>query len=247
MAVDFREYYNTLIDGIGTDAAVDRIVRGPAWTAAVLTDGRTGLAMHTDGESIARERGTLAGLSAREAAGAVMSWNFGEASEGMAVINAYYNTPEKERELCAGGESTGSLGGLELEGKTIVFIGHLLHPGGLTEAAAKRAERYYIIERSPKPGDYPDSACEYLIEKSDIVVITGSAAVNKTLPRLLELSAGKQIIMTGPTVTLCPELREYGVSRLNGCVCRDIEPMLRAIESERTAVNKWVDYFTLDM
>lgn len=43
----------------------------------------------------------LAGLSARRAAGAVRSWNLLEASEAMAVINAFYNTPERLKKLGA--------------------------------------------------------------------------------------------------------------------------------------------------
>ena len=54
---------------------VTRIVRGVAWTAAVLENGRSGVAMHTVGESRPRLFETLVGLPAGEAARAVLSWN----------------------------------------------------------------------------------------------------------------------------------------------------------------------------
>ena len=63
-----------------------------------------------------------------------------------------------------------------------------LQPGALDGAS-----EVYIIERRPKPGDYPDSACEYLLPDCDIVIMTASAAINKTLPRLLELSKNSRI------------------------------------------------------
>lgn len=49
--MDYRSYYDILLDGIDTDAVVSRIVRGISWTAAVLSDGQAGVAMHTEGES----------------------------------------------------------------------------------------------------------------------------------------------------------------------------------------------------
>ncbi len=240
-----KEYYDILLRGVGDTATVTRIVRGVAWTAAVLSDGRTGVAMHTQGESIPRMTETLVGLSAAEAARAALSWNFEEAGEGMAVINAWYNSADRIDELgCTYTDS--ALQGVELAGKTVCFIGHLIHHSGLTEKLVAPAARVWIIEREPRPGDYPDSACEYLLPQCDVAVITGSAAVNKTMPRLLELAEGKEIILTGPTVTLCPELLELGIARLNGQAITDPEPMLRAIAEKRCSVNAFSRHFTLD-
>ena len=86
-----KDYYRILIDGIDTSAVVSRIVCGKSWTGAELSDGSFGIAMHTAGSSVERLFDSLVGLPAKEAAKSVMSWNFEEASEGMAVINAFYN------------------------------------------------------------------------------------------------------------------------------------------------------------
>ena len=45
--------------------------------------------------------------------------------------------------------------------------------------------RLSILERDPVLGDYPDSACEYILPEQDYVFITGMTLVNKTLPHLL--------------------------------------------------------------
>ena len=100
-------------------------------------------------------------------------------------------------------------------------------------------KRYYILEREPKSGDYPDSACEYLLPECDLVVITGSAAINKTLPRLLELSRNAEVVLTGPTVSCCPALRELGIHRLSGRVITECDAMLKAIVEKRTSVNRF--------
>lgn len=212
------DYYDILINGITDELYVSRIVHGKSWIAAELSDGRYGIAMRHELESRSRLFDSLVGLPARTAANAVCSWNLLEASEGMAVINAFYNTPEHMDKLgvrCSFDKSCTH--GMMTEGKKIALIGHLsLQPGALNGAS-----EVYIIERSPKPGDYPDPACEYLLPDCDIVIMTASAAVNKTLPRLLELSRDAQTIIIGPTTPMCPELKALGISRLSGMVVRD--------------------------
>ena len=59
-----------------------------------------------------------------------------------------------------------------------------------------------------QPGDYPDSACEYVLPTCDYVFISGSAFVNKTMPRLLELSRD------ATSTPAAPLLLEYGVDHL---------------------------------
>lgn len=238
-------FYDCLLSGLDDSAVVDRLVHGVSWTAAVLSDGRCGVAMHTLGETRPRLFDRLEGLSAREAGQAVLSWNLEEAGEGMAVINAFYNTPERAEALgCT--EKSSALEGIPLSGKRLGFVGHLLHHSGLSEELALQAREYFILEREPKEGDYPDSACEYLLPGADVAVITGSAAVNKTLPRLLELCRGARIVLTGPTVPLCPSLLELGISRLNGSLILRREEMLSAIVEKRRSISAFARYWTLD-
>lgn len=215
-----KEYYDILINGIPTGIRVRRIMRGKAWTGAELDNGGFGIAMRTAGQSIKRLFPSLEGMEAAEAAQAVMSWNMEEASEGMAVINAYYNSQSRMVSLgCRDDYNRRVTSGMETKGKKIALIGHLkLHPDALMGA-----KEVYIMDREPHEGDYPDSACEYILPGCDMVIITGSAAVNKTMPRLLELSKSAQTIVVGPTVPLCPELKSCGIARLSGLVVTDVE------------------------
>ena len=219
------DYYDILISGISAELYVKRIIHGMSWIAAELSDGRYGIALHDTLQSRDRMLPTLEGLPAREAAGAVRSWNLLEASEAMAVINAFYNTSERLKKLGALCDYDKSCTkGMETVGKKIAIIGHM----SLQPEALNGVSEVYIIERSPKPGDYPDSACEYLLPACDIVIMTASAAINKTLPRLLELSKNAETIIIGPTTPMCPELKTLGISRLSGMVVRD-----------KTAFERW--------
>ena len=125
-------------------------------------------------------------------------------------------------------------------------MGHMVGQSHITADLLAPAEKLWIMDREEKPGAYPDSAAEFFLPQCDLVVITGSAAINKTLPRLLELSRDAEVILTGPSVSCCPALLELGIDRLNGRVITDPEPMLKAIVEKRMSVNAWSETFQLE-
>lgn len=244
-------FYDLLIEGMkASDLTVKRIVHGISWTAAELSNGNVGVAMHTEGQSRPRMQDDLTGLSVQEAARSVLSWNMEEANEGMAVINAFYNTPENraEHELDSGNQlrDEGALAGLDLTDKKVVLIGHLVGHSGITEEILEECREYYVIEREPKEGDYPDAACEYLVPDSDIVVITGSAAMNKTMPHLLELARKATVVLAGPSVPMCPNLFSLGVDRLFGVIVEDREGICKGIVEKKCSVNPYSSRFCVD-
>lgn len=234
-------YYETLVRGLPDDVTLRELVHGISWTAAILDDGKCGVAMHTAGETVPRMFDTLIGRSLRDAGKALMSWNMEEASEALAAVNAWYNT-----ENCGYvAPESKTLDGVDLTGKTVGMVGHMIGHSNITQELLAPARQLYIMDREEKPGAMPDSACEYVLPLCDVVIITGSAAINKTLPRLLELSHNAEVIMTGPSVTCCPELLSLGISRLHGRVITETEAMLRAIVEKRTSVNAYSVPFLL--
>ena len=212
------QLYDRLIEAVPEGSVVEDFFVGRTWTF-VKSGGQLGIAMTTAGESVpALLKGNLIGRPLREVAAAVKSWNIIEASIGMAAINSYYNTLPRRNELAAAqNDESFYLAGLSVKGKTIGLVGHLRMP---TDALSG-AKQVYVLERSPSPGDYPDSACEYLLPQCDIVLITGSALTNKTMPRLLQLSRSAKVILAGPSVPLAPVLLDFGVYCLTGMVVND--------------------------
>ena len=228
------DYYDILLQGIDSRCTVSRLVHGVSWTAAVLSDGSCGVAMHTTGDTVPRMYDTLIGLPLKEAAE--------EASEALAAVNAFYNRPD-----CAFLQPEAkTLDGVDLAGKRVGMIGHMIGHSNITAELLAPAAKLWIMDREEKPGAYPDSAAEFFLPVCDVVIITGSAAINKTLPRLLELSREAQVILTGPSVSCCPALTELGIDRLNGRVITRAEPMLQAIVEKRMSVNPWSETFQLD-
>ena len=102
------------------------------------------------------------------------------------------------------------------------------------------------MDREEKPGALPDSASEFCLPLCDLVIITGSAAINKTMPRLLELSRNAQVILAGPSVSCCPELLRLWIDRLHGRVITQPEAMLRAIVEKCCSVNPYSETYRVD-
>ena len=122
-------YYDILQQGLPEDLRVARLVHGVSWTAAVLSDGKVGVAMHTAGETVPRMFDSLIGLSLREAGKALLSWNMEEASEALAAVNAFYNAVDCP---CAAPESK-TLDGIDMQGRTVGMIGKMIGHSNMTE------------------------------------------------------------------------------------------------------------------
>lgn len=213
------EIYDSLINELPEDIRVQEVNIGFSWTTVTLSNGNVGIAMTTDVQTVKRTVTDFSGMGLREAAGCIKSWNFIEATVAMAAINAWYNSPGRMEMLKAGQQNEDFCTfGYELKEKNVVMVGRMRTGDSRLEEAGKLT----VLEREPKEGTYPDSACEYVIPDSDMVIITGSAFINKTMPRLLQLanagSRKKTVIVTGPTTPMAPQLLEFGIDRIAGLV-----------------------------
>ena len=230
------ELYNRLIDNIPADITVDNITVGLTWSS-VSAEQYCGTAMTVNEQKecfMGDNLGTRRGQPLRYLASLSKSWDFTEASIGVAAINAYYNNRETWKISAAGGETPWKIVGSEsafdgyaqaVKGKKVAVVGHFRQ----LEKHLTEAKKVSVLERRPSGEDYPDSACEYLLPEQDFVFITGSALVNKTLPRLLELSRGAQVILVGPSTPMTPILFEYGVNEMSGFLVGSKEALVDAI------------------
>ena len=215
--------YDGVIDSLSGDERVSSVRFGARWALAE-TERAAGLGMFTAGHSIAPLFSAgLAGLPVRTAGEAIKSWNLEEASAAVAAVNAALNTPERAAALgCGSGHYAD---GVDFTGKTVGIIGHMNGPAGMREAA----KQVCVLERAPQEGDWPDAACDWILPDCDIVLITGSSLINKTLPHLLSLCRDAFTILTGPSVPLCPALLDCGLDRISGLIVQDREGLRRRV------------------
>ena len=230
--------YDELIEGIPDNLSVTYCNSGHNWTTVTSSENSVGIAMtisvfskpYTETESIT-------GLSLKRTAMLAKSWNFVEAAIGVAAINSYYNSPVRSAQCGVIHDSINSSNGdafnlyqNEVKGKKVAVIGHFPILGKRFGSLCDLS----ILERNPSWGDYPDSACEYILGEQDYVFITGCTLVNKTLPRLLTLAKNSKIVMVGPSTTMSPILFEHGIFGLSGFTVRDVKKCEQTIREGNT-------------
>lgn len=224
----FFSLYDTLLSGMDGTEMVTNTMSSACWTA-VETKSSFGMAMTTQGDTAPRMiTGEYSGMPLKALAQASKSWNLREAGFGLAAVNAYYNTPERLRILDAYEPFENyCTAGLDLRGQRIGVVGHLNMP----ESIRQQASEVWIMERSPRPGDYPDAACDVILPQCDTVIITASTLVNKTLPHLLSLCKNAYTILAGPSCPMCPVLLDMGIQRLSGLVITNQDGMREKIRN----------------
>lgn len=213
--------YEELIAGIPPESIVTDCLIGLRWT--LVRSSGVGMALTPpEGERRLAWSGSLTGRPTRALAALATSWNPLEATLGVAALNSYYNAPEvfaRTWEATLDDQPAGNA--FEhyrdrLQGKKVAVIGHF---PGLEDLAAHC--ELTILERRPQGGDLPDPAGEFILPQQDAVFITGTTLINKTMPRLLELAAGRFIVLVGPSTPLTPLLFAHGISALAGTVVTD--------------------------
>ncbi|HYH39584.1 MAG TPA: DUF2478 domain-containing protein [Azospirillum sp.] len=213
-----QRLYEDLLLGV-EDAEVKRVVIGPKWILVETAAGAVGLAARPAGsaDAVVPPPDSWAGRRLRDLAEpAARGWNALEIAIGIAALNAHYNHA---------GQTGPAVNGLELyagiEGRVVVI-------GGFPQIR-ERLPRAQVIEIDPRPGEYPEPACDWLLPGAEAVVATASALANRTLPRLLAASRGARVTLVGPGTPLTPRLFDYGIETLSGFVAENVPALVEAI------------------
>ncbi len=221
--------YDELIGAVPEDAVVDECLAGLSWF--LVRSVGTGVSMRPgETDSPVRNAGTIAGMKLKELAGWIKSWNFYEAAMGLAAINSALNAQSSVARNCGTMLDESKTQDVfdyllnELRGKRIAVIGHfhnLERLSGICELS--------VLERKPQPGDLPDPACEYILGEQDVVIMTATTLINKTMPRLLALSRNARVVVAGPSTPLHPLLFDHGADLLGGLIVDDQPSVWRAV------------------
>ncbi|HUU83347.1 MAG TPA: DUF364 domain-containing protein [Phycisphaerae bacterium] len=208
-----------LLDGVAhLDCPVKRVCVGLHWT--IVESRYTGMA-HTykTGDKVELESsGNLVGTSAAALAQRLRSWQPLEASLGLAALNSLIE-PVGEP-----GNVFEHVLGL-VPGKTVTVIGRF--PSN--DQIARTAGRVYFLEMEPEHGELPSHACEEVIPESNVVVITATALINKTLPRLLELARQATAVVLGPSTPMNDVLFRHGADILAGVRVADTHALISSV------------------
>ena len=205
---------------------IEAITIGHNWTYT-QTKKSSGLARtpsrDTQGGRTVKDAGSLHQKTLRELAEYIFSNDDLERSIGISAINTYYNSIAKgyTEEHYWGFRPFRECVGLK------VTIGNF-------PPAVKILPDVKIIEREPQEGHYTVEEGEELIPNADHLIITAQTLMNGSLPRILFLAQGANIMLLGPTTPLAPIWKKYGVHFACGIIPTHQQNMLNFISQAGT-------------
>ena len=221
---------NKLVDTL-PDGRIAQVCISTHWTAVVAEiegQRRCGLASSLTaehcrhGEPDVTQAGHLETLSGLELAALAQSDQPALASVGVAAINALI-PPQPKTWVDLNAEEVIAEHG---KGKKVVLVGHF----PFIPRLRSRVGELIILEKRPEPGDLPADAAFDVVPDADVVAITGTTLINRTLDGLLELCSPRaHVILLGPSTPLSPVLFDYGIDLLCGSIVTAIEPVLRTV------------------
>ena len=186
------------------DYKVENVTVGLNWTCVLSKN--CGMAMtYKIGKEI-KNAGRLEELTTSQLAEYLKSWNLLEASVGLAAINSVIDPPANAKKGINGLDI-----GLEVgKGKKIVMIGKFPN----IEKFKKVAREFTVLELDPSlidpdEGVLPSTASESVIEDADVLIMTATTIINKSVDRLVELGKKAYKILVGPSTPMIEDLLEY--------------------------------------
>lgn len=209
---------------------VEKVVVGLVYTAAVLEDGRAGVAYTFRDQAqgacaVFRGLRPLAGQKAGDLLALAASRDPIEAAVGLAVAGALLSPGPAEAvpgdvldQLALGPEDT---------------VGMVGYFGPLVPEVRRRAKRLYIFERVDEPqGDLlPQEQAVEILPSCRVAIISATTLINQTLEPLLAACTGcREVVLLGPSTPLCPEVfAGTPVTMLSGMVVRDVGSLLQVV------------------
>ena len=201
---------------------------GLGYTGALLDNGRCGLAytFRQDtgpGCCVLTEAGSLSGKPATELAEGAHARNLIVAAVGLATLNALAPpAPESAGDIL----DILSVGPADAVGMVGFF-------GPLVEPLKRMAKTLHIIEQREDLGPrvLPQGSSPHVLPDCQVVIITGTALLNRTLDGILDSCRGaREIAILGPSTPLLPEVfAARGVTLLSGIEVIDSRRALRVI------------------
>ena len=212
------------------EAGLIRLRLGHFWTV-VETSAGTGMASalrseeHLHGSTPIAGAGSLHELAPIELAERLRSTSPPEASLGLAAANALLGPPDGPLTEHNAAEVLAEKGA----GKRVAMIGRFPFAERLEPACGE----LWVFERGDgrHPDDLDDDQMEELLPQADVVAVTSTSILNRTLPEILRLLRPDAFVMLlGPSTPLAPRLFDLGIDLLCGTLVVDSEAVVRAVE-----------------
>lgn len=214
--------------GEAPPATVVDVRIGPFWSV-VATSAGAGMAStmrssgHSHGSIPIAGAGSLAELPVMQLVSFLRSGSAPEAAVGLAAANALLGPSAR------GLAEDKALAVLEqrCSGRRVAMIGRF----PFAERLRERCGQLWVFERglNRRQEDFGEEAMEQLLPQAEVVAVTATTLLNRSLPGVLACVQPEAfLMMLGPSTPLTPELFQFGFDILCGTVIDDPETVLKA-------------------
>ena len=209
------------------DTPVKQVCTGAFWTlvttrfSAIAATYRDLDLQHSDDPQTVPDAGRLTEKTAGELAAFSRLEETVAASIGVAAINSLIAVDERQ---CTE-ESAFDILAEKGAGRNVAVVGHFPFIPKLREVA----KNVWVLEKRLRPGDLRADEAARVLPKADVVCLTGSALINKTLDELLDACRGSYVIMTGPSSPMTPVMFDFGISAICGTRVTNPDLVIRFI------------------
>jgi len=220
------ELYNVTVE----DARI-----GLVYTGVLLSSGHAGVAYTPVNElskcSALSCGGNIAGKSALKLVKMVLSSNFVEVAVGVATANALSQIVFEENPEKYVFSNTDVLDLIKAEDK-VAMVGYF---APLVPKVIQKARELYVLEKRKIEDNrvkvVSQSEISEVLSLSNVVLISGSTLVNKTINEVLKhVTNAREIVLLGPTASMTPQpFFEKGVTAAMGIRITDPAKMLKIV------------------
>lgn len=175
--------------------------------------------------------GTLIGTKADEIVKLANGLNLCESSLAIATMNALLQNEEFD---CI---EQNAMDFIEITKKdTVGMIGQFVP---LIEAINEKAGKFYVFEKNGNFETYPDWSEPMLLPECDVVLISGTTLLNKTMDAILNsCTKAREVVILGPTAVPASEIfKKYGVTTIGASKVTDAQGMLEIVSQGGSGVD----------
>lgn len=173
------------------------------------------------------EAGTLLEKSVDDLVRLAYSESIPEASIGMATINSLIDVDEQRCAVLNAGDLIAERG----RDKRVAIVGHFPFVPKLREIARE----LWVFEKNPVEGDLNEEAAEDLLQRADVVGITGATLTNHTFDQVVKACrSDAYVVLLGDSTPLSPVLFDHGVDAVSGTLVIDPELALLCVSQGAT-------------
>lgn len=221
--------YDSLIEKIPESIKVKDFVIGSDFVM-VITDYGAGISRLLYDKRFSFQNNINKNMSLKNLSKSIKSWNFIEASLGLAAINSYYNQNILDKSLVLEKIKHPFISMVNDSSSRIAIV------EGKIENKNKIKSSYDVdfFNRKLEEGDYSIVAYGYLLENYDTTYLGGNLIINKHLIKIAEDSLNKESIICDISTPISLDFNQVGIKNIGGFVIEDIETCFNLVKTGAT-------------